>query len=135
VQWCSYRVLQKYVNGHKSYCGGGRVCDQAQPILFCNDSRVTPQVMTSVIVLTCVCLLIVGVESYCCTWSDSVTHTHSAGLAWTRDQPDAETSICTTHNTRSRQTSMPPAEFEPAISAFDRPQTKTSQTARPLGLA
>jgi hypothetical protein len=28
-----------------------------------------------------------------------------------------------THNTHKRQTSMPPAGFEPAISASDRPQT------------
>jgi len=29
----------------------------------------------------------------------------------------------TTHNTHNRQTSMPPVEFEPAISAGERPQT------------
>jgi hypothetical protein len=33
---------------------------------------------------------------HCCPWSHSMTHTHthtqSAGLLWTRDQPDAETS-------------------------------------------
>ena len=29
----------------------------------------------------------------------------------------------TTHNTRNRQTSMPPAGFEPTISASERPQT------------
>ena len=29
----------------------------------------------------------------------------------------------TTHNTHNRQTSMPPAEFEPTISADERPQT------------
>ena len=29
----------------------------------------------------------------------------------------------TTHNTHNRQTSMPPAGFEPAIPASDRPQT------------
>jgi hypothetical protein len=28
----------------------------------------------------------------------------------------------TTHNTHKRQTSLPPAEFEPAIAATDRPQ-------------
>ena len=35
----------------------------------------------------------------------------------------------TTHNTHNRQTPMPPAGFEPTISACERPQT-----ARPLGL-
>ena len=34
----------------------------------------------------------------------------------------------TTHNTHNRQTSIPPAGFEPAIPASERPQT-----ARPLG--
>ena len=29
----------------------------------------------------------------------------------------------TTHSTHNRQTSMIPAEFEPTISAFERPQT------------
>ena len=29
----------------------------------------------------------------------------------------------TTHNTHNRQTSMPPARFEPTISAGERPQT------------
>jgi hypothetical protein len=29
----------------------------------------------------------------------------------------------TTHNTHNKQTSMPPEEFEPAVSAGDRPQT------------
>jgi len=29
----------------------------------------------------------------------------------------------TTHNTHNRQTYMPPAGFEPAIPATDRPQT------------
>jgi len=37
---------------------------------------------------------------------------HSVGLPWTND-----------HNIRKRQTSMPPAEFEPAVLASERPQT------------
>jgi hypothetical protein len=40
----------------------------------------------------------------------------------TRDQPVAETSTLQ-HNTRKRQTSMPPAGFEPTIQAGERPQT------------
>jgi len=39
------------------------------------------------------------------------------------DQLIAETSTLTTHNTHIRQTSMPPEEFEPTISAGERPQT------------
>jgi len=35
----------------------------------------------------------------------------------------------TTHNTHNRQTSMPPVEFEPTISAGERPQTFTLDRA------
>ena len=63
-------------------------------------------------------------RDYCCTWSHSVTHTHSLGLIWTRDWPVAGTSAtCATHNIHKRQTSMPPAGFEPAIPTSERPQT------------
>jgi len=34
----------------------------------------------------------VGVEGYCCTWSQSKTLKHSVGILWTRDRPVAETS-------------------------------------------
>ena len=44
----------------------------------------------SFVVPTSVYLLTVGVLGYCCTWSH--TQTHSVGLLWTSDQPDAETS-------------------------------------------
>jgi hypothetical protein len=40
-----------------------------------------------------------------------------------RDQPDAGTSTLTTHNIHKRQTSMPPAVFEPATPVSERPQT------------
>ena len=45
---------------------------------------------------------------------------HSVGLLWTSDQPDAENSDNTQH---SRRTSMPPAGFETATPASERPQT------------
>ena len=49
---------------------------------------------------------------------------HSVGLFWTSDQPDAETThYLTRHTTHKRQTSMPPAGFEPAFPASERPQT------------
>jgi len=51
------------------------------------------------------------------------THTHYVGLLWTRDLPITETCICTTHDIHNRQTFMLPAEFEPAITASERPQT------------
>ena len=47
---------------------------------------------------------------------------HSVGLRRTSDQPDAETSYLTTHNTHNRQTSMSAAGFEPAIPTNERPQ-------------
>jgi len=62
----------------------------------------------SFLVLTSIYLLIVRVQSCCCTWS----HSHSVGLLWMRDRPDAEICTCTTHGTHKRQTSMPPAGFE-----------------------
>jgi hypothetical protein len=48
--------------------------------------------------------------------------THSVGLLWTSDQPDAENSAYTKHDTHKRRTSM---GFEPAVSADPR--------FRPLG--
>jgi hypothetical protein len=48
---------------------------------------------------------------------------HAIRLLWTSDQPVAETSIWLTHSTHNRQTSMPQAEFEPAIPGSERPQT------------
>ena len=45
----------------------------------------------------------------------------SVGLLWTRFRPVVD--YLTPHNTHKRQTNMPPAGFEPAIPAIDRPQT------------
>ena len=42
---------------------------------------------------------------------------------------DERSARLTTHNTHNRQTSMPPAEFEPTISAGKRPQTHTLERA------
>jgi hypothetical protein len=60
------------------------------------------------------------------SWGFEITHTdttQSIGLLWASDQPVAETSTWQTHNTHNRQTSMPPAGFEPAIPAGERLQT------------
>ena len=46
----------------------------------------------------------------------------SIGLLWASKRPVTETRL-TTHNTHKRQTSMPPAGFEPRTSAGERPQT------------
>jgi len=44
------------------------------------------------------------------------THTHThCRTSWTRDRPIAESFTCVKHNIHNRQTSMPPAEFKPAI--------------------
>jgi len=45
------------------------------------------------------------------------------------DQPVAEASTCTTHNSHNRQTSMPLEEFEPAIPASERPQNYALERA------
>jgi hypothetical protein len=58
-------------------------------------------------------------------FEDSRSHSDTpqpAGLLWTSDQPVAETP---THNTHSQKTFMPPAGFEPAIPASQRPQSHT----------
>ena len=58
----------------------------------------------------------------------------SVGTLWTMDRPVAETFCLTTHNTRKRQTSMPPAEFEPVIPGNERPQTDAlHRTATGIG--
>ena len=57
------------------------------------------------------------------SWSHSDT-SHSVGLLWTSDQLNAETTTWEhTTLTRDRQTSMPPAVFEPTVSAGERSQT------------
>ena len=63
--------------------------------------------------LTSVYPLIVGVEGYCCTWSHSMTHTHTLG--WTP--------LDEGQNGHTRQGSTTIAEFEPANSASARSQT------------
>ena len=63
------------------------------------------------------------------THAHTHTRTHLVGLVWTRGRPDAKTSTCTTHRIHKRQTSMPPAGFEPAIPARERPQTRALDRA------
>ena len=54
---------------------------------------------------------------------------HSVGLLWVRDQPVFRDPYLTKTNTHKRQTSMLPAEFEPAI-----PTSEWSPThSRPPG--
>jgi hypothetical protein len=48
---------------------------------------------------------------------------HSVGLLWTNDELVAETSTWQLLHTHNRQTSMPPAWFEPAIPAGERQPT------------
>jgi len=48
--------------------------------------------------------------------------THSVELLWTSDRPVTEISAWQ-QTTFTRQTSIPPAEFKPAVPAIDLPQT------------
>jgi len=55
--------------------------------------------------------------------------THSVGLLWTNDQPDAENST-RKHTTQTREATVALAGFEPPIpSASERPQTYASDRA------
>ena len=57
--------------------------------------------LSSFLIMTFFWLLLVGVESYCFTWSYTVAHTDSVGILWTTDKPVAET--CTwQHKTLTR---------------------------------
>jgi hypothetical protein len=54
---------------------------------------------------------------------DSPSHSdtpHSVGLLWISRYRDL---YLTTHNTHKKQTSKPPAGFEPTIPTIERPQT------------
>jgi hypothetical protein len=58
------------------------------------------------------------------TLSDTLTHTHTLGWKPLDEGSVRRTDLyLTTHNTHKRQTSISPAEFEPAVPASDRPQS------------
>jgi hypothetical protein len=84
------------------------------------------------LILSTFYLLIVGLEGYCCTWSQSMTHTRARALG---KKPLEEGSArrrylwVTTHNTHKRQISMPPAGFEPTIPGSERPQNQATDRA------
>ena len=46
------------------------------------------------------------------------------GFLWASDQPDTKTSTRSARYIHKRQTSMPPAGFEPAVPKRERPQTQ-----------
>jgi len=88
------------------------------------------------------CLLIVGARRllfHLIILND--THTHTNTHTHTDDRPPLDEgsagrrNLClTTHNTYNRQTSIPPAVFEPAISTTERQQTHASnRTATGIG--
>jgi hypothetical protein len=58
--------------------------------------------------------------------------TQSVELLWTSDRPVAETSTWQTHNTHNKQTSMPPAGFEPAMPPVRAADSKLKQTGSDL---
>jgi hypothetical protein len=68
-------------------------------------------------------LLIVGVEGYCCTRSNSVTHTHKFGRTPLGEGSARRRDLyLSAPNTNKGQTSMSPAGFEPTAPTSDRPQ-------------
>jgi len=54
---------------------------------------------------------------------------HFIGLPWTQIWTVTETSTCTSHNTRETKTSMPLAEFKPAVPASEQLQTRALDRA------
>jgi hypothetical protein len=59
----------------------------------------------------------------------TLNDTHSVGLLWTRDRPNARDLHLTRHNTHNRQTSMPSAGLEPISPARERPKTQALDRA------
>jgi len=58
------------------------------------------------------------------TLKDTLTHSQSVEILWTRDRPSAEASTWQ-HITFRRQTSLTPAGLEPATPAREWPQTRS----------
>ena len=81
--------------------------------------------------MTAVCLFVVGATAPQWARASSLTRflDHTQRLTTVGRTPLDELLArrrdlyLTTHSTRNRQTSMPPAEFEPTVSAGERPQT------------
>ena len=83
----------------------------------------------------------VRVERNSCTWAHSIKHTHthrcaralihSVGLLWMSDRPVAQV-YTWQHTTLTRETSISPAGFEPAIPSSERPQTHTLDRVAPV---
>ena len=68
--------------------------------------------------------------------SHTVRHAQLAGLLWMSDQLLGEPAICTTQIKHEKITSMPLAEFEPAIPEIKRPPTNSlDRTATGIGLS
>ena len=85
--------------------------------------RVTVPIRTFLISLNSFYLLIEGVVDHCCTWSHSVTYTHSVGLLWTSDQPVAGTST-RLHTTFTR-------DSHPCSQRDSNPQSQQVNSCRP----
>jgi len=91
-------------------------------------------------------LLTVGVEGGCCTWSHWMTHTHThlhthahihthkhthikGGIPLDEGTARGRDLYLSMYNTHKTQISMPPARFEPATPASERPQTHAFDSA------
>jgi len=68
--------------------------------------------------------------------SHTHTHTHTHGRAPLDDRSAHRRDLyVTTHNTHTRQASITPAQFEPAVPASERPQTAWDREATGIGLS
>jgi hypothetical protein len=86
------------------------------------------------LLLSLLYLLIVGAVCYSCPWAHSLTHTHTLGrsplgegLALRKGR------TITTCNIHTRQTSMFPAGFDPAVPASRLQQTELDRAATAIG--
>jgi len=75
------------------------------------------------IILISFYLFILDVEGYCSTWSHWMTHRHSVGLLWTRDEPDTLTSTWQ-HTTFAW-------DRHPCLRRYSKPQSQQASGRRP----
>ena len=80
------------------------------------------------LIITSFYLLIVGVEGFSCTWSHSLSRTHSVEVSGRVIRPLVRSVPDNTQHSQQTHTPMPLAGFEPAIPASERPQTPCAAT-------
>jgi len=96
----------------------------------CMKSRLLICFLPSFLSLTSFCLIILGVEGYCCTWSHWMTHTHTFGRTPVDERSARRRDLCqNTTFTRDRYP-WPPRYSNPQFQQA-RGRRLTSHTARP----